>query len=116
MKYLFITIALMFSQIAWPSTFVQSFRNVYSSTNVTTSASLSVIALTSQSFSKMSVFDSSGQTMELLITDPAGTVNTLIIPPGGGGFPVSISKGSTIVLEAVSATASTGEIDINFFN
>lgn len=93
---------------------VQSFRNSYTSTAVTTGTPLAVLT-SSQTVSSVFIFDSSGQTMKLLITS-GGNTDTLIISPGGGGFPISIGSGAVITLQAISGTANSGEIDINFFN
>lgn len=90
----------------------QSFRNVYSSTNVTTGAPITVIASLANPCLNIAIFDSSGQTMKLIIN--LDTANPILIPPGGDAFHLGISGGSLVQLQAVSGIANSGEIDINF--
>lgn len=91
-------------------------RNVYSSTNVTTTAFVQLVASTASATSLIEVFDSSGQTMALA-TGAAGSevIQCYIFPGGQGQIPISIAAGTRVSIEAVSANATTGEIDINFW-
>lgn len=91
-------------------------RNVYSTTNVTTTAFVQLVASTTSATSLIEVFDSSGQTMALA-TGAAGleVIQCYIFPGGQGQIPISIAAGTRVSIEAVSANATTGEIDINFW-
>lgn len=88
-----------------------TFRNDYSSVNVDTTTPLQIFASSSAPVIRVSIFDSSGKTLELLV----GGVRALLIPPGGLDASLGINQGALIELRAVSATASSGEIDVNFF-
>ena len=102
------------------SSFAQSpyqIRNVYSVNPVTTSAWVQLIASTSVVANKVAIFDSCGQTMQLGFGAAGSEVQNLIIPPGGGGFPLNIPAGTRISLRAISATcnAASTEFDMNLF-
>ena len=87
--------------------------NDYTSTSVTTSAYVQLIASTTSEADLVSIFDSSGQTM-ILATGAAGAeVDQLYVPPGGGDFPLLIAAGTRISYKAKTATASTGYLVIN---
>ena len=60
--------------------------------------------------------DSSGQTLKLALGGAGSEVDKFLITPGGNGkIKFRVPSGSRVSIKAVSATASTGEIDINFF-
>ena len=91
-------------------------RNDYTSTSVTTSAYVQLIASTSAAYNAIEIFDSSGQTLKLAIGGSGSEVDQFIIFPGGNGrIPYTVASGSRISIKALSATANTGEIDINFY-
>jgi hypothetical protein len=91
-------------------------RNDYTSTNVTTAAYVQLVASTSNDASQIEIFDSSGQTLVLAVGAAASEVDQINIFPGGNGrVPLFIPSGSRVSIKAVSATASVGEIDINFY-
>lgn len=91
-------------------------RNDYTSTNVTTSAYVQLIASTANTANSIEIFDSSGQTLFLATGAAASEVNQVYIIPGGNGrIPLKIAAGTRISIKAVSATANTGEIDINLY-
>lgn len=91
-------------------------RNDYTSTSVTTSAYVQLIASTASSYSAIEIFDSSGQTLMLAIGGAGSEVDQFIIFPGGNGrIPFTIASGSRISIRALSATANSGEIDINLY-
>lgn len=98
------------------STANASVRNVYSGNNVTTSAWVQLVASTANAVSMICVFDSSGQTLQLG-TGAVGFETALVnIFPGGNGCePVKISASTRVAIESLSATANTGELDINFY-
>lgn len=109
-----IFLALFFwSSSAFAST-AQSARLDYGNTNVTSSAWVQLIAAANKPVYSASVFDSSGRTMILGI-GPSGSITQIIIPPGGGGFPLNLSQGQSVSIKAYNSTASSGEIDVNLF-
>lgn len=94
-------------------------RLAYASTNVTTAAYVQVLSTvgTTTSPSAVEIFDSSGQTMQLAWTLDGGSTHTvfaLVYPGGNGLLPISIPTGSRVDVKAVSGTASSGELDLNF--
>jgi len=92
-------------------------RNVYSSTNVTTTAYVQLIASTSSPITQMHIFDSSGQTLVLAVGAASSEVDQLLIVPGGNGIMnLAIPSGSRISVKARSANATVGELDITFLN
>lgn len=98
--------------------YADSVRNVYSSTNVTTSAWVQLIASTAATINSLTIFDSCGQTLELGTGAAASESRVLIIPPGGfdGPVPLTIASGTRVAVRAISATCSTGELDITGLN
>lgn len=112
------SVVLASDQTAIPSptgrSYADSARNDYSSVNVTTSAWVELITSTAGDINLLYVFDSSGQTLELGVGGSGSEARKLIIPPGGcdGGIPLHIASGSRISVKAISATASSGEINI----
>jgi len=96
---------------------VTTVRNDYSSTNVTTGAWVQLIASTASEINELSIFDSSGETLELGTGAAAAETRLMLIFPGGNGRePVQIPSGTRVSIRAVSATASVGELDINFYS
>lgn len=89
-------------------------RIVYTITPVTTSAWVQVYASLPYAMNTVSILDSSGQTLELGLGGAGSEFRILLIPPGGGTFPLGITSGGRISIRAVSASATTGENDINF--
>lgn len=88
-------------------------RNVYGVIPVNTVTPLGLITATATDINGIEVFDSSGRTMSLIIN---GTQN-ILIPPGGNGFiPAFIAQNSSISIQAVSGNATSGEVDINFYD
>jgi hypothetical protein len=91
-------------------------RNDYSSVNVTTAAYTQLIASTASAYSAVEIFDSSGQTLKLAIGGSGSEIDQFLIFPGGNGrIPFTVPSGSRISIRAVSANATSGEIDINFY-
>lgn len=98
-------------------TAVDSIRNDYSSTNVTTAAYVQVAASIAGTCNYIDVFDSSGQTLWLAFGGAGSEVNEIRIVPGGNGpLPLLIPAGTRVSLKAISATASVGEFDLNCYN
>jgi hypothetical protein len=94
---------------------VEFIRNDYSSTNVTTAAYVELIASTSNAYKEIEIFDSSGQTLKLAFGAAASEVDKMLIFPGGNStVRLAVPAATRISIKAVSATASVGEISINF--
>lgn len=95
---------------------VTTVRNDYSSVNVTSGAWVQLVASLSAAVTEIEIFDSSGQTLELGIGAAAAETRLIIVFPGGNGrVPVSVASATRISIRAISATADSGEIDINFY-
>lgn len=93
---------------------IELIRNDYSSTNVTTSAYVELVASTSGAIYTLNVFDSSGETLVLATGAAASESDLIYIPPGGNDrIDVFIAAGTRLSVKAVSADATTGEIVIN---
>lgn len=91
-------------------------RNDYTSVNVTTSAYTQLVASTTSLTTEIEIFDSSGQTLALALGAAASEVNQVYIIPGGNGrIPLAIPAGSRVSVKAISANATAGELDINFY-
>lgn len=91
-------------------------RNVYSSTNVGTSSWVELVAATGSNVSAVEVFDSSGQTLEIGVGASGSEVVQFIIVPGGNGMlPLKVPRGSRVAVKALSGTANTGNLIINFY-
>lgn len=99
-------------------TAVNKVRNDYTSTSVTTAAYTQLIsaAAFTTACTEVEIFDSSGQTL-LLATGGAGAESdkVYIFPGGNGRIPLAIAASTRISVKAVSATASVGELTINFY-
>lgn len=90
-------------------------RNDYSSVNVTTAAYVELVASTAGLYKKLQIFDSSGQTLKIAIGAAASEVDILLVFPGGNDMiEVNIPAASRVSIRAVSATASVGELCVNF--
>ncbi len=88
----------------------------YVSTNVTTSAWVALSTTVPAAATTMEVFDSSGRIMKYSI-DAGVTELKFYGLPGGMEelIPVEWSKGSTISIKAVDASATVGYLVINFY-
>lgn len=87
--------------------------NSYSTTSVTTSAYVQLIASTTSLANMVQIFDSSGQAM-ILATGAAGSeVDQVYVPPGGADFNLSIAAGTRVAIKALTATASSGYLLVN---
>jgi len=95
---------------------VNRVRNDYTSTPVTTSAYVQLLASTSAAVKQLFIFDSSGQTLVLATGGSGSEVDQMYIVPGGNGIvPLAIASSTRVAIKAVSANATLGEIDINFY-
>jgi hypothetical protein len=90
-------------------------QNLYGTTNITTAAYTQLIASTTSATNKVTIFDSSGQSM-ILATGGAGSeVILAYIPPGGAEIPVKIAAATRIAYKALSANATTGYLLMNLW-
>lgn len=97
-------------------TAVDKVRNDYTSTSVTTSVYVQLVASLAAACTEIEIFDSSGQTL-VLATGAASSESdkVYVIPGGNGRIPLAIAASTRVSIKAVSATASAGEIVINFY-
>lgn len=97
-----------------PVTFI---RNDYSSVNVTTAAYVQLVASTGSTINKIEIFDSSGQTLKIAFGAAASEVDKFLVFPGGNGpIDINIPASTRVSIRAVSADATVGEIDVNFYS
>lgn len=91
-------------------------RNAYSSTNVTTSSYTQLVASLGSAVNEIEIFDSSGETL-VIATGAAGSESDQIyvFPGGNGRVPLAIAASARVSIKAVSASATSGEIAINFY-
>jgi hypothetical protein len=90
-------------------------RNNYASVNVTTAAYVELVSSLSAAAKALHIFDSSGRTLVLAVGAAASEVDQIFIVPGGNDFiPLAIAAGSRISIKAVSANATSGELNISF--
>lgn len=89
-------------------------QNVYSSTNITTTAYVQLVASTSNVINTLHIFDSSGQAMILGIGASGSEVTTLYVPPGGDTYTLTIPAGSRLAYKALTATANAGYLLMSF--
>lgn len=102
--------------VAQGKTVVDTSSIDYSSSNVTTSAYSQLVSSLLAAVTEIEIFDSSGEVLEIA-TGGAGSEQRLIyVTPGGNGrVPVKIAASTRVSIKAVTATASTGLIAINFY-
>jgi hypothetical protein len=94
---------------------VQTIRNVYSSTNVTTGAWVQLDASLDYTSNYIELFDSSGSALELGIGPSGSEVRVALIPPGGFAVTQKLrfDQGQRLAIRAVDANATTGQLIIN---
>ena len=118
MKYLVLLFLITgcFAAPGGPGVAITQVRTIYSSTNVTTSAWVEIVASTLNPTSIIQIFDSSGQTLQLGVGAVGSEVPLMIIPPGGiENSNIYIPPRSRISLKALSGTANVGENDVSLF-
>ena len=92
----------------------QLVRNVYSGTNVTTSAYVTLVAALNGDTNEIDIFDSSGETLVLALGPAGGESDVLFIMPGGNGRgKLILNKDARLSVKAVSADALVGELTMN---
>lgn len=98
-------------------TSVLLYRNVYSTTNVTTAAYTQVVASLASAVTIIDIFDSSGQVLAIA-TGAAGSESqkAYIYPGGNGQIPLSIAAGTRVSIRAISSNAVSGEINMTFYS
>lgn len=85
-------------------------------TPITTAAYTQIVASLANDVQEVEIFDSSGQTLLFATGAAASEVNQFIIFPGGNGrVKLRIAAGTRISVKALSADATAGELDINFY-
>ena len=88
-------------------------RIAYGSTSVTTGAYVTVIASVTNGGQSISVCDSSTATMKIAIGDAGSEVDIVEVHPSTCVvYPVSVKSGTRVSVEAVSGTASSGELNV----
>lgn len=121
MKIIIITALLFFTHtvmaIGVP---FQVARNAYATTNVLTTAYVTVASALTASSLHVNLSDSSGQALYLSWAATCGalasTANTFIISATShSDFDLRIPLGYCVGLKAITASATTGEFDITFF-
>lgn len=97
--------------------YLNRIRLVYSVTNVTTGAWVELLSsIGAADIKEIEIFDSSGETLELGVGAAASEVSKIYVIPGGNGrIPLQILAGERLAIQAVSATADSGEIVINLY-
>lgn len=89
--------------------------NVYSTTNITTSAYVQLVASTTSTTNYLDIFDSSGQAMIIGVGGSGSEVIQGYVPPGGDQIPLSIPAGSRVSYKALTANATSGYLTMSFY-
>lgn len=97
---------------------VELSTNDHSSTAVTTSAYVELIASTSGTINQLLIFDSSGEGLILATGAAASETDVLYIPPGGMDYPVdlTIASGTRVSVKALTGNTSSGDLIITGLN
>lgn len=91
-------------------------RNNYTITPVTTGAYVQLIASMPAAVKEVEIFDSSGETLVLAIGGAGVEVDKVYVFPGGNGrIPLQIAASARLSVKAVSNSATSGELTINFY-
>lgn len=98
--------------------YADSKRYDYTTGSVGTVSWVQLIAATAADINALTIFDSCGETLELGVGAAASETRQLIIPPGGleGSVPLYIPSGTRVSVRALSATCSSGELDLTGLN
>ena len=89
----------------------------YSSTNVTSSAYVQIVASTTSTVNMVEIFDSSGVALYFATGGAGSEVNQFVIYPGGNGqVQFAIAAGTRLSLKAVSTSATSGTGIINLYS
>lgn len=99
---------------ASPVTIKETIYRDYSTAGVTTAAWVELIASTSDIISTWSVFDGSGEVLELGVGALGAETRFALIQPGGGDvFEHQIPAGSRISIKAITANVTDGWLVVN---
>ena len=91
--------------------------NIYSSSPVTTTTYVQLVASTTSATNMIEIFDSSGQSMIIGVGASGSEVVQLYTLPGGNGqVPLAIPAGSRVAIKALTASATAGYLTINFYS
>lgn len=95
---------------------VSLLRRDYSTNNVTITGYAELVASTANVTNALEIFDSSGQTMIIAFGAAGSEVNKFYDYPGGNGrMEVLIPLGTRISITTTGTAATSGELDINFY-
>lgn len=97
--------------------YVNSTRTVHTSIPVTTGTWVELISSLSAEVSALTIFSSSGSTLEIGIGAAAAETRTLLVPPGGFDAVISlrIPTATRVSVRAVDTSATTGELQVVYF-
>lgn len=96
---------------------VEVIRNAYASTNVTTGAWVQLDSALDETVNAIEVFDSCGSVLKLGYGASGSELELkfYILPGGNGRVPIQIPKGARLVIRAVDANCTAGQLVINFY-
>lgn len=96
--------------------YVTSTRTDFSSVTLSLSTWTQLVASTSAIINNLTIFMSSGVTLELATGAAASETRVLLVPPGGfdAVVPLFIAAGTRISVRAVDAVPTTGFLTINY--
>lgn len=118
MKVFILALWMGLSSIAFPEYQQQTVRNVYTTTSVTTAAFVTLVSSAPYTINNAFISDTSGQTLGLYTGASGSEILQTLIPMntsgGQGQIPFPCPKGTRISIKALSANATTGELDITF--
>ena|SRR6056297_1956950 len=84
--------------------------------SVSTSAYSEVIASTSDAVTRVNIFDSSGEIIELALGSSGSETRKMIIPAGGISSSILIPGGSRISIKSLTSDVTTGFLVINLIS
>ena len=91
--------------------------NTNSSSNITTSAYLQLVASTTSACTAVEVYNQSASSIYFATGGAGAEVDQFIIPPGGNGLlPITIAASTRISVKAVDATANSGSLIVNYWS
>jgi hypothetical protein len=91
-------------------------RNNYTTTSVTTTVYVQLVASIASAVKEIEIFDSSGESLVLALGASGSESDKVYVFPGGNGrIPLQIAVGQRLSIKAVSANATSGELLINFY-
>ncbi len=90
--------------------------NIYSSSNIDTTAYVQLIASTANPTTLVDIFDSSGQAMILATGAMGSEVIQAYVQPGGDTIPLAIPAGTRVAYKALTANATAGYLLMNLLD